>query len=159
MLATGRGYGFNGYADYMAQLPWSPPTVFSFFSPDFQVPGTSLFGPPLEIFAESTAARRSNFVNSMTPSSGNVVTVPLPSYAPTDAVPVTIDYGPWVAMAGNPAQLVDNLDTRFMHRAMPPDMKQRIIDAVTATSASSPITRVKTAIYLVVTSAQYNVQR
>jgi hypothetical protein len=72
---------------------------------------------------------------------------------------VTIDYGPWVALAGSPAQLVDGLDTRFMHRAMPADMKQRIIDAVAATSASSPITRVKTAIYLVATSAQYNVQR
>jgi hypothetical protein len=118
------------------------------------VPGSTLFGPPLEIYTESTAVRRSNFVNTLV-----FGTIPVGRYAPPGATSVTLDLTPWVNLAASPTALVDTLNTRLMGGTMPADMRTTIIQAVTTTSASSTTTRARTAIYLVATSPQYNVQR
>jgi uncharacterized protein (DUF1800 family) len=152
--ATGEGWGLTSYASNMGQNPLSPPTVFNFFPPDYQVPGTLLFGPPLEIYTESTAIRRSNFVNTLL-----FGTVGVPSYAPPGATSVAVDLTPWIDLAGNPAALVDTLNARLMGGRMPADMRATIAQAVSNTSATNPTTRARTALYLVATSAQYNVQR
>jgi hypothetical protein len=152
--ATGDGWGLTGTASNMGENPLSPFTVFGFFSPDYQVPGTLLFGPPLEIYTESTAIRRSNFVNTLV-----FGTVGVPIYAPPGATSVSVDWTPWINMAGNPALLVNTLNARLMAGRMPADIRDTIIQAVTSTSATSPVTRAKTAVYLVATSAQYGVQR
>jgi len=152
--AAGDGWGLTSYASNMNQNPVSPPTVFSFFEPDYQVPGTTLFGPPLQIYTESTAIRRANFVNSLV-----FGTIGVPSYAPPGATSVSVDLTPWVNLAANPTALVDDLNARLLGGRMPADMRATLIQAVTNTSSTSPITRAKTAVYLVGTSAQYNVQR
>ena len=152
--ATGQGYGLHERVSQMAQSVFSPPTVFSFYSPDYQVPGTPLLGPPFQIFTESTAIRRANFVNTLVFGSFSP-----PSYAPAGATTASISLTPWVSLAGSPAALVDGLSLRLMHGAMPPDMRARIVQAVTAIAASNPTYRAQTALYLTATSAQYNVQR
>jgi uncharacterized protein (DUF1800 family) len=152
--ATGEGYGLQERVSPMAQSVFSPPTVFSFYSPDYQVPGTPLLGPPFQIFTESTAIRRANFVSTILFGS-----ISLPSYAPPGATTASVSLTPWISRAGNPAALVDDLSLRLMHGAMPADMRARIIQAVTAIAASNPTYRAQTAIYLTATSAQYNVQR
>ena len=86
-------------------------------------------------------------------------TVGVPIYAPPGATSVSVDWTPWINMAGNPALLVNTLNARLMAGRMPADMRDTIIQAVTSTSATSPATRAKTAAYLVATSAQYGVQR
>jgi uncharacterized protein (DUF1800 family) len=152
--ATGQGYGLQERVGSMAQTVFSPPTVFSFYSPDYQVPGTPLLGPPFQIFTESTAIRRANIVNTLL-----FGTISLPSYAPAGATTVAVTLTPWINLAGTPAALVDDLSLRLMHGAMPADMRARIIQAVTAIAASNPTYRAQTALYLTATSAQYNVQR
>jgi uncharacterized protein (DUF1800 family) len=152
--AAGQGYGLQERVSPMAQSVFSPPTVFSFYSPDYQVPGTPLLGPQFQIYTESTAIRRANFVNTIL-----FGTIPLPSYAPPGSTTVSVAVLPWANIAGNPTALVDDLSLRFMHQAMPLDMRSRIIQAVTAVPALNPMYRAQTAIYLVATSAQYNVQR
>ncbi len=150
----GQGYGLQERVGQMAQSVFSPPTVFSFYSPDYQVPGTPLLGPQFQIYTESTAIRRANFVNTLL-----FGTIPLPSYAPAGSSTVYVALIPWANIAGNPTALVDDLSLRFMHQAMPLDMRSRIIQAVSAIPALNPTYRAQTAIYLVATSAQYNVQR
>ena len=152
--ATGQGYGLWERVHPMGQNPFSPPSVFSFFAPDFQVPGTTLLGPPLQIFTESTAIRRANLINTIAYN-----TVPLPLYAPPGSTTISVDLTPWVSLAGDPAALVDDLSLRLMHGAMPADMRARIIQALSAIPATSPTTRAQAAIYLITTSAQYSVQR
>ena len=152
--ATGDGFGLIYLAGNMGQSPLGPPTVFGFYVPDYQVPGSTLFGPPLEIHTESTAIRRSNFVYSLVFGS-----ISVPSHAPPGATSVAIDLTPWVDLAGNPAALVDQLNLRLMGGSMPADMRNAVAQAVAKTSASNTSTRAKTAIYLVATSPQYNVQR
>jgi hypothetical protein len=80
-------------------------------------------------------------------------------YAPPESTTASVDLSPWIALAGDPAALVDDLSLRLMHGAMPADMRARIIQAVSSVTAYSPSYRAQTAIYLIATSAQYNVQR
>jgi hypothetical protein len=55
--------------------------------------------------------------------------------------------------------LVDELNTRMMHGSMSPAMKSTILPAVTAVASNNPTLRTQTAIYLIATSSQYQVQR
>ena len=81
----------------MGQSVFSPPTVFSFYSPDYQVPGTPLLGPPFQIFTESTAIRRANFINTIVFGS-----ISLPSYAPAGSTTASVSLTPWINLAGQP---------------------------------------------------------
>jgi hypothetical protein len=54
---------------------------------------------------------------------------------------------------------MDVLNQRFMHGRMSPQMRTRILTAVNAVAASDPLGRARAAVYLVVTSSQYQVQR
>ena len=83
---TGQGYGLQERVSPMGQSVYSPPTVFSFYSPDYQVPGTPLLGPPFQIFTESTAIRRANFINTIVFGS-----ISLPSYAPAGSTTASVE--------------------------------------------------------------------
>ncbi len=56
-------------------------------------------------------------------------------------------------------QMMDVLNTRMLHGTMTPEMRSTILTAVMAVSAALPTSRAQAAIYLVVTSSQYQVQR
>jgi len=152
--ATGQGYGLHERVSQMGQSVFSAPTVFSFYSPDYQVPGTAFFGPPFQIYTESTSIRRANFVNTVLFGQ-----VSPPSYAPPGSTTVAINLAPWTALASNPTALVDDMSMRFMHGAMPADMRSRIIQAITALPPTNPTYRAQAAIYLTATSMQYGLQR
>jgi hypothetical protein len=51
------------------------------------------------------------------------------------------------------------MSMRFMHGAMPADMRSRIVQAITALPATNPTYRAQAAIYLTAASMQYGVQR
>jgi len=61
-------------------------------------------------------------------------------------------------LAGNAANLVDALNLRLMHGQMSSGMRTAIINAVNFYSATSTTTRVQTAMYLILSSSQYQVQ-
>jgi hypothetical protein len=65
----------------------------------------------------------------------------------------------YIASAGNPGGMVDLLADRLMPGRMTPQMRQIIVNAVTATPASDPTNRARTALYLITTSPTYNVNR
>jgi putative intracellular protease/amidase len=64
---------------------------------------------------------------------------------------------------GTPTQLVDALNQRLMHGTMSAATKANIVAAVTAVTNATPATqamqRTQTAIYLIATSSQYQVER
>jgi uncharacterized protein (DUF1800 family) len=154
MGATGQGYGLAERAAQLEQQVFGAPTVFNFFQPDFQVPGTTILGPPLQIYTESNAVRRSNLVNTFI-----YQTIGLPGYAPQGSTTVSFNMTQYVQSAGNPGGLVDLLADRLMPGRMSPNMRQVIVNAVTATPASDPTNRARTALYLIATSPAYNVNR
>jgi uncharacterized protein (DUF1800 family) len=154
MGATGQGWGLAERSAQLEQQIFGSPSVFNFYSPDFQVPGTTLLGPPLQIFTESNAVRRANLVNTFI-----YQTISRPSYAPATGTTVSFDMQPYIQSAGNPGGLVDILADRLMPGRMSPAMRQTIVNAVTATPASDPTNRARTALYLIATAPAYNVNR
>jgi uncharacterized protein (DUF1800 family) len=152
--ATGQGYGLAERTAQLSQQVYGSPTVFNFYQPDFQVPGTTLLGPPFQIYVESTAVGRANLANTLVYG-----TIGRPNYAPTGATTVAFNFAPWIASAGNPGGLVDALADLLMPGRMSPAMRTAIVNAVTATPATDPTNRARTAIYLMVTSPTYNVGR
>jgi hypothetical protein len=70
---------------------------------------------------------------------------------------------PWIALAtssgGNTMYLVEELDRYLMHGTMSPEMKNSIVTAVNALSPTNYSLRARTAIWMVLTAAQYNVGR
>jgi hypothetical protein len=129
-----------------------PPSVFSYFSPGTVVAGTAgVRGPEFGLFSTSTSLRRLNFVNTMVFSN-----IPVSANAPNGT---SIDLSAMQALAAKPAELVAALDALLMHGTMSPAMRESIVGAVSAVSASNALKRARTAVYLVATSSQYQVER
>jgi uncharacterized protein (DUF1800 family) len=138
----------------MGQPLFRPATVFSYYEPDYQVTGTRLQGPAFGILTTSTTLRRANWVNQLLyfglQPSANV---------PTGT---QINMTPAMNLSNDPAALVEYLNTLLLHGTMSAAMKQTVVNAVSAidpASSDASRRRAQTAIYLVATSAQYEVQR
>ncbi len=138
----------------MGQDTFRSPTVFNYYTPDYVVPGTGLNGPEFGILTTGTAIARANFVNNVIFSRINVSTA-----APTGT---SIDLSEMQALAAADAtgnRLLDALNIKMMHGAMSAQMKNTILTAVQAVPAANTLLRAQTAVYLVATSSQYQVQR
>ena len=143
----------------LGQDVFSPPDVFSYYQPDFRivVNGESIFAPPAQILTTSTIIERLNLLNDFLfappiQPGGD----PNPTGSPTTSV--VFDFTPWDQLAPNPAQLVDKLNEALMHNSMSPQMRQTVIDAVTSIQNNNRL-RSQTAIYIIASSMQYQVQR
>ena len=146
----------GSFSTTLGQNVFNPPTVFSYFPQDYSLPGTNLFGPEFGILDTSTTYSRTNFMNTLfLGNSGNGI----PVSAPNRPSGTQLNYASFQAMAGSPQQLVDALNTRLMHGTMSPAMNANIVAAVNAIASSDPAGRTRTAIYLIATSAQYQVER
>jgi Protein of unknown function (DUF1800) len=152
--AQSDGY-VNPQVATMGQNAFNSPTVFNYYSPDYTVPGTSLNGPEFGIMTTGTAIARANFMNTFVFGrvSGGTTNAPFGT---------SIDLTEMQTLAaadssGN--QLLDALNTKLMHGTMSAQMKNTILTAVQAVAATDAPTRARTAVYLVATSSQYQVQR
>ncbi len=147
----------NGLTQPIGQDVFRAPTVFNYYAPGYVIPGTSLLGPEFGIMTTGTAIGRTNQINRMVfsriaVSTGNT-NIPLGT---------SIDLSEMITLSQNDAtgnQLVDTLNTRMLHGAMQPAMKNTILTAVQAVASSNPTLRAQTAIYLIATSSQYQIQR
>ncbi len=129
-----------------------PASVFSYFSPAAAAPDTGgLRGPEFGIFSTSTALRRINFVNTMVFSR-----IAASANAPAGTA---LTLAPLQPLATDPGGLVDLLNERLLHGSMSGSMRDSIIRAVSAVARTNTLKRVRTAVYLVLTSSQYQVER
>lgn len=136
----------------MGESILTPGSVFNFFPPDYVIPmnyfpitppAQAPFGPEFAIETPLTATQRVNFVNTVVYGSlQSSVNATLQGYVP---------------LASTPAALVDTLNIQLMHGQMSQAMHDRIVTAVTAYSASSPLQRVQAAVYLTLSSSQWQV--
>jgi uncharacterized protein (DUF1800 family) len=150
---------FTGTLD---QPIFQPPTVFSYYQPHYEVPGTKILGPAFGILSTTTTLRRANDINTLI---FNGVTA---NTTPTAANPdrprgTSIDIANLEALAGNPVDVVNALDALLLHGTMNAQMRTSIITAMNTINDVNVTTRnqkrARTAVYLVATSSQYDVQR
>jgi uncharacterized protein (DUF1800 family) len=155
---TGGMWGVAQRSAGMGQNVLSPPSVFSYFQPDFRVVinNQPVLAPPAQILTSATIIQRMNLLNDLLFS--NIQSGGNPNPAGSDTTTVVLDFSPWDALAPNPAQLVDGLNQNLMHNSMPADMRQMIIDTLTGIQNNNRL-RTQTAIFIIASSMQYQVQR
>jgi uncharacterized protein (DUF1800 family) len=159
LSCTGGMWGIPQRSRRQGQDVFSPPSVFSYYQPDFRVVvnGESIFAPPAQILTTSTIIERFNLLNEF------LFAPPIqpggdPNPTGSVTTSVVFDFTPFDQLAPNPTNLVNELNTRLMHGSMSPQMLQTVIDAVTSIQNNNRL-RVQTAIYIIASSMQYQVQR
>lgn len=127
-------------------------TVFNFFTPDYSAPGAiaeaGLKSPEFEITTETTVATVANYLRSAIYG----------SLGPSTAR-VTLNLSNDIALAANPPQLVDHLSTLLLAGGMSAEMRTVVINAVTQIAVGNSTERTRTAIYLVINSPEFAVDK
>lgn len=150
----------NSFMVEIGQDLFNPETVFGYFPADSQLPGTNLLGPEFGILTTSTAFKRANFVNTLFLANNSNG---IPASGVERPTGTQLNFSAYQTLAGNPQQLVDAVDAMMMHNTMSQSMKSNIVQTVTNVTNANATTqarqRTQTAIYLVATSSQYQVER
>jgi uncharacterized protein (DUF1800 family) len=140
-------------SDAMSQEVFKAPSVFNFYPPTARVPGeASVLGPQFTIFSSLTSLRRDNFVN-------RVIFATIPADPPNRPTGTSIDLSAWDALSNDPGQLIAALNELLLHGTMSGEMRHIVRDALASIPADNRRLRVQTAMYLIATSPQYQVQR
>lgn len=141
----------NAYASFNEEAMHSP-TVFNFFSPDYQSPGAiaaaGLKSPELEIMTETTTVATANYLRTAIYSTLG------PS---TDRI--TLNLTNEQTLAADPAKLIDHLDALLLASSMSPEMRNVLVNAINQIPASNPTERVKSALYLGVNSPEFSTEK
>jgi uncharacterized protein (DUF1800 family) len=136
----------------LGQEAMHSPTVFNFFSPDYSAPGpiaeAGLKSPEFEITNETTVVTVANYFR----------TAIYGALGPSTAR-VTLNLSNDIALAADPSQLVDHLNALLMAGNMSPAMRNILINAVTQIPSNNPTERARTAIYLVINSPEFTVDK
>ena len=159
-------------ATSLGQTPLRAPSVFNFYRPGYVPPGTeaatqSLAVPEMQILHETSAA---GYVNTMRDAiaSGVGATTNASGTNRRDLQP---DFTAEIALADQPAALVDRVDAKLLYGAMPADLKTEIQGAVTSIVIPAPTAnnaaqiatarrnRVNAAVFLAMVSPEFLVQK
>ncbi len=144
----------------LAQAALRAPTVFNFYEPNYVLPGAvaaaGLYAPEYQILTGTTALTQPNFYYGyIYANRSNELT--------QQTVGLGLD--DWLPLARTPSALVEAVNLVVASGLMPKSTTDRIVAAVTAMpagtafSTANDIERVRSAIYLTVTSAQGAIQK
>jgi hypothetical protein len=150
--------------------------VFNFFQPGYSNPGrvarAGLLSPEFQIFAETTAIRQAN-LHFGSLLWGRWTSEPDPGDSNGGTAEIQIDYTTLIAILNTPgltpeqAQelLIDHLDERFLFGAMSESLRADIRSAYAALpgwfgyDTGRQQSRVQMAVYLILNSPEFFVQR
>jgi hypothetical protein len=163
----------------LAQTPLRSPTVFNFYMPTYQFPGTlaanGLVTPEFELTSDTTVMRQSNFIYEgiLKPSnSGSVHS----SFRSGSGV-LGLDFTPWMATrpgtslpwtdVSNLPALVDELATLLTAGQLPAAARSVIVNyagntsniAYTTGTDSQMANRLRAIVHLIATSPDFTIQR
>ena len=125
----------------MSQNLFYPGSVFSYFSPQNRVEG-GLLGPEFQIYSTQTVATRMDLVNSVL-------------YGTLDSS-TKVNFAQFSAAASTGSANLLNLISRiFLDSSMSPALALQATDAVNA--VTTPLTKAQAALYMVLTSGEYQV--
>jgi uncharacterized protein (DUF1800 family) len=128
------------YANLLGQNLFSPPTVFSYFSPLYTLESGAP-APEFQIYSSQTASSRANVINTAI-------------YGTLDK-DTQLDFSQYMAKAGDLASLVDGISYVFLHHSMSSNLQQAATNA--ANAVTTPLARMQAALYVVLTSGEYQI--
>jgi uncharacterized protein (DUF1800 family) len=150
--ATSDGAAPVSDASNQAEAPLEAGSVFNFFPPSYVIPGTNLLGPEFDLDTTATTLVRINFVNSFVYN--------------TIGTGTTVDFTSWANLSASPnasGQLIDSLNALLLHGTLSSASRASIVTAVNAVPGPAGSTQnlaiAKTAIYLILSSSQYQVEQ
>jgi uncharacterized protein (DUF1800 family) len=117
------------------------PSVFSYFSPQYRIAG-GLLGPEFQIYTTQTAVDRTSIISAIL-------------YGQIDKGGTTVNLDPFVQRADTTNILLSYISSIFLHGSMSPALTQAATDAIDA--AKTPLAKAQAALYVVLTSAEYQV--
>jgi hypothetical protein len=127
-------------ASNMGEDLFNAGSVFSYFSPQSKTEH-GLFGPEFQIYSTQTAADRVNYVDSILYGTG--------------ATGFKINLAPFITKATDPTTLLNYIGSIFLHSGMSPALQAAATTAVNA--AATPTAKVQAALYVVLTSSEYQI--
>ncbi|HEY6231904.1 MAG TPA: DUF1800 domain-containing protein, partial [Pyrinomonadaceae bacterium] len=149
---------FTGTLD---QPIYQPPTVFSYYQPAYEVPGTKILGPAFGILSTSSTLRRANDINTLVYSGVSANPTSPTAASPDRPRGTSIDISNLEALAGNPGDIADALNSLLFHGTMSSPMRTSLITAMNAINDATISTRnqkrARVAVYLAATSSQYDI--
>ena len=133
-------------AGMFGEEPMNSPSVFNFFSPDYQVPGLiaelGLKSPEFQITTEATVTTTANYLTSLIFG---------------DKVVLNLSYDEMLAI--DPPRLVDHLNSLLMAGNMSQGMRSTLINIISEIPETNATGRVKMAIDLVVNSPEFVIDK
>lgn len=156
-----RPNGYHGLWDFSAptalnQNPLRAPSVFNFFHPDYVPSGplsqNGLLGPEFEITDASSVAGYAAFskyamIGGFDHSSSTPGNRMLP------------DYSFHLALTGTPQTLIDELDLLLCAGGMSAEFKKQLVQSVGKVASSQRDERLNMALWLIINSPDYSVQK
>ena len=130
----------NNYANEMGENLFYAPSVFSYFSPQYRTEH-GLLGPEFQIYSTQTVADRADIINTIL-------------YGKLDSTTV-VSLTPFTDQTKTTAGLINYIASVFLYGTVPPAMEQAVTSAVNA--ATTTLTKVQAALYVVLTSSQYQI--
>lgn len=147
-------------SDSLGQNPLRAPSVFNFYHPDFAPSGVlaqaGLIGPEFEITNSATISGFMDFSGyGIVGGFGQGDTDPNKRTNP--------DYASYIALANDPRAMIDALNIALLSGSMSAQFRNRLIDMVTKLTDSNATTqsteRFKTALWLILNSPEYSIQK
>ena len=162
---TTDGYAFTTRDAAMGQSPFRAGSVFNFYPPDYPLPlGGGLLSPSSKLMTSATILARHNLAFDWTVN-GDAAS--RPEYAVQTTIGGATGTQPnwtfWESFGSDTTSLVAEINTLMLNNTMTASQQAALVSAVNAVINTDPTTqahkRAQTALYIVATSPQFQVDR
>jgi uncharacterized protein (DUF1800 family) len=157
LFLAGTMRAFNGFANPISNYTWdqgasmgeditNSPDVFNYFPITYQVASTGQVAPEMGIFYTATALGRADWVASLTFGIGKF------------GYDNTYSLADWTSIP-NDSLLLDKMNLFFLHGQMSASLRQAIFTAMSAYPANQRTQKIEQALYVLLTSPEYQVEQ
>lgn len=163
ILTKSDGYAFTTRDSGLGQRPFSAPSVFNFYPPDYPLPlGGGLLSPPSKLMTVSTVMARHNLVYDWTVS-GDTRSEYAAQTGIEGSTGSTVDWTPWEAFGTDTTALVNRIDLLMLNNTMSGGQRSALVAAIEAVKNADATVqarrRAQVALYIVGSSPQFQVDR
>ena len=156
------GYAFTTRDAAMGQSPFRAASVFSFYPPDYPLPlGNGLLSPASKLLTVSTMMARHNLAYDWLVTGDSRTEYATQAGLP-NASGTQPNWSQWEALT-DPTALVDRINLVLLNNTMTSAQRTSLLSAVNAVTNANATTqaraRAQTALYIVATSPQFQVDR
>ena len=148
------GVYLRAQASALGQPIFTPPSVFNFFPPDYDLPtDPNLDGPAFGVFNAATAFKLSGIFSGLL--SGTPIK---PDATVVNALGSKIDMSYWRSLSGDPPKLVSEVNRVLLAGRASAALQQTLLKAVQSFPVSKVNDRARAALFLAIMSPEYLVE-